>query len=69
MIIMKDLLGNEIHIGDKVVYCRKRTKTKDLDYGIVTNFTENGNKCYCDSIIREYDSISLREERQIIKIG
>jgi len=66
---MKDLLGNEIHIGDKVVFGRKKSRTKDLDYGIVTNFTENGNKCYCDSIIHKYDNISLRSEQQIVKIG
>ena len=70
---MKDILGNEIHIGDKVVYAKKYQQSKDLDYGIVDHFTEEGNKCYCTSLIlpkncRSSNSI-LRTEKQIVKIG
>jgi hypothetical protein len=70
---MIDLLGNEIHIGDKVVYAKKYQQSRDLDYGIVDHFTENGDKCYCTSLIlpkisRSSKSI-LRTEKQIVKIG
>ena len=69
---MIDLLGNEIHIGDKVVYAKKYQQSRDLDYGIVDHFTENGDKCYCNSLIKNnyYDnSQALRTEKQIVKIG
>lgn len=69
---MKDLLGNELHIGDKVVYAEKRSEKKNLDYGIIKNFTQNGDKCYCDSVIHpEYTwkMNALRESRQIVKIS
>ena len=69
---MVDLLGNEIHIGDKVVYAEKRSQTKDLDYGIVDHFTESGDKCYCNSLIQtnySWNSPALRTEKQIVKIG
>lgn len=69
---MKDLLGNEIHIGDKVIYCEKHSETKNLDYGIVKKFTLAGDKCYCDSIIHPDFSFrmnALREEQQIVKVG
>jgi hypothetical protein len=69
---MIDLLGNEIHIGDKVVYAKKYQQSRDLDYGIVDHFTKEGNKCYCNSLIlpnyRGSHSI-LRTEKQIVKIG
>lgn len=70
---MKDILGNEIHIGDKVVYAKKYQQSRDLDYGIVDHFTENGDKCYCNSLILSNMSRSsksiLRNEKQIVKIG
>jgi hypothetical protein len=70
---MIDLLGNEIHIGDKVIYAKKYQQSRDLDYGIVDRFTETGDKCYCNSLIlpknyRGSNSI-LRTEKQIVKIG
>ena len=68
---MTDLLGNEIHIGDKVVYAKKHQQSRDLDYGIVDHFTENGDKCYCNSLINDYSWAKnvLRTENQIVKIG
>ena len=66
---MVDLLGNEIHIGDKVVYAKKHKQSRDLDYGIVDHFTEYGDKCYCNSLINKCDQQALRTEKQIIKIG
>lgn len=69
---MIDLLGNEIHIGDKVVYAKKHKQSRDLDYGIVDHFTETGDKCYCNSLINskyEYNMQALRTEKQIVKIG
>lgn len=67
---MIDLLGNEIHIGDKVVYAKKHKQSRDLDYGIVDHFTEAGDKCYCNSLINsKYDMQALRTEKQIVKIG
>lgn len=69
---MIDLLGNEIHIGDKVVYAKKYQQSRDLDYGIVDHFTENGDKCYCNSLIQtnyNWNSPVLRTEKQIVKIG
>lgn len=68
---MKDILGNEVHIGDKVVYAKKHMQSRDLDYGIVDHFTENGNKCYCNSLINDYNwaKQALRTENQIVKIG
>lgn len=69
---MKDILGNEIHIGDKVVYAKKHKQSRDLDYGVVDHFTENGDKCYCNSLINtnyKCDQQALRTEKQIIKIG
>ena len=70
---MKDILGNEIHIGDKVVYAEKYQQSRDLDYGIVDHFTVKGNKCYCTSLIlpKKYRGSTsiLRTEKQIVKIG
>ena len=68
---MKDILGNEVHIGDKVVYAKKHMQSRDLDYGIVDHFTENGDKCYCNSLINDYNwsKQALRTENQIVKIG
>ena len=69
---MVDLLGNEIHIGDKVVYAKKYQQSRDLDYGIVDHFTENGDKCYCNSLIQtnySWNRPVLRTEKQIVKIG
>ena len=66
---MVDLLGNEIHIGDKVVYAEKYQQSRDLDYGIIDHFTENGNKCYCNSLVNDWRSPALRSEKQIVKIG
>ena len=68
---MVDLLGNEIHIGDKVIFAKKYQQSRDLDYGIVDRFTETGDKCYCNSLItKSYRSTSaLRSEKQIVKIG
>ena len=43
--IMTDLLGNELNIGDKVVYAICNRDTKDLDYGIVTKISEK--LCFC----------------------
>ena len=68
---MVDLLGNEINIGDKVIYAKKHQQSRDLDYGIVDHFTENGDKCYCNSLIKNdyHTKQALRTEKQIVKIG
>lgn len=69
---MLDLLGKDLHIGDKVIYAKKNNQSRDLDYGIINNFTKEGDKCYCTSLIlpknhKEATSI-LRTEKQIVKI-
>ena len=69
---MLDLLGNEVHIGDKVVYAKKNRQSRDLDYGIIDHFTETGDKCYCNSLITpdySWSKQALRTEKQIVKIG
>lgn len=65
---MTDLLGNELNIGDKVVYAICNRDTKDLDYGIVTKISEK--LCFCKSIIKpKYWTIAKRKYNQVIKVG
>lgn len=37
---MKDFVGNELQIGDKVVYCRSRKNGMDMIKTVVVGFTE-----------------------------
>lgn len=37
---MKDFVGNELQIGDKVVYCRRRKSGMDMIKTVVLGFTE-----------------------------
>lgn len=37
---MKDFVGNELQIGDKVVYCRSRKSGMDMIKTVVVGFTE-----------------------------
>ena len=66
---MIDLLGNEVHIGDKVIYAKKYKQSRDLDYGMIDHFTKEGNKCYCNSLILNGTQKILRTEKQIVKVG
>lgn len=67
---MKDFLGNELHIGDKVVFPAAYTDTKRLDYGIVKGFSKTDKTAYCKSIVASnWDGSILRQTKQIVKIG
>ena len=65
---MKDLLDNDICIGDKVVFPAAIIDRKELDYGIVEKLSENGKSCCCKSFKDDYIKI-YRKSNQIVKIG
>lgn len=46
---MKDFLGNELEIGDDVIYARYKTSTKvRLEAGVVLRFTPKRVVLLCD---------------------
>ena len=65
---MKDLLDNDICIGDKVVFPTALIDRKELDYGIVEKLSKNGKSCCCKSFKDDYTKI-YRKSNQIVKIG
>ena len=65
---MKDLLDNDICIGDKVVFPAALIDRKELDYGIVEKLSDNGKSCWCKSFRYNIQGIN-RKHHQIIKIG
>lgn len=65
---MKDLLDNDICIGDKVVFPAAIIDRKELDYGIVEKLSKNGKSCCCKSFKDDYTKI-YRKSNQIVKIG
>lgn len=72
---MIDILGRDIHIGDKVVYVGRTSKNYHsksyLRYGIVTKISKTSAACYCKTLnkIPYYDNEEiLVYSKQIFKI-
>ena len=65
---MKDLLDNDICIGDKVVFPAAIIDRKELDYGIFEKLSKNVKSCWCKSFRYNIKGIN-RKHHQIIKIG
>lgn len=63
---MKDLLDNDICIGDKVVFPIAYFERKELDYGIVEKMTKDGKACWCKSFRYTFPAV-LRRTYQVIK--
>ena len=66
---MKDLLNNEIKIGDKVAFLPNQKWTpRKIQYGIVESMTKDNHAAYCKSLSDTHTTI-LRYSDQIIKLG
>lgn len=66
---MKDLLNNEIKIGDKVAFLPNHKWTpRKIQYGIVESMTKDNYAAYCKSLSDTHTAI-LRYSDQIIKLG
>ena len=66
---MKDLLNNDINIGDKIAFLpHKEWKPTNLQYGIITHMTKDNTACYCKSLNEENRSEILRFSHQVIKL-
>lgn len=42
---MKDFLGNELHVGDKVVFVRNASSSPGLGIGEITKIYNNDREC------------------------
>lgn len=69
---MKDLLNNDLHIGDKIAFLPRKENHNgfqyNIHYGMITNLSSNENSAYCKSISEPDYDIILRYPHQIIKI-
>ena len=63
---MKDFLGNEIHIGDTIVFTDNRKTSHGLAKGVVTGFTSDMVKIEWDYYWRE-NTKRLPEKVVVIK--
>lgn len=70
---MKDLLNNDLHIGDKVAFLPRKENYSgfqyNIHYGVIAELSDNGNSAYCKSISEPDYNIILRYPHQIIKIA
>lgn len=66
---MRDLLNNEINIGDKIAFLPSTNwKPYEIQYGIVEKLTKDNNGAYCKSLSQNYPAI-VRYSHQIIKLN
>lgn len=69
---MKDLLDNDIHIGDKIAFLPRKENSRgfqyNIQYGIVTKLTQDENAAYCKSISEPDYNELIRYSHQIIKL-
>lgn len=55
---MKDFVGNELEIGDDIVYCRSRKNGMDMFIAKVIEFTPKMLKVDIPSISKPYSIVS-----------
>lgn len=70
---MKDLLGNDIKVGDKIAFLPRKENHSgfqyNMQYGMVTKMTMDKNAAYCKSISESDYPELLRYTHQIIKLS
>lgn len=68
---MKDLLNNDINIGDKIAFLPRKENYNgfqyNIHYGIVTSLSNSG--AWCKSISEPSYKEILRYQHQIIKLA
>lgn len=65
---MKDLLDNELNIGDNIAFLPRKLDSFNIQYGVITKLTDNDYAAYCKSISEPtYDEL-IRYKHQILKI-
>lgn len=66
---IKDILDNEINIGDKVVFVPyKCDANQELWFGVVTRYANTSPAVYIRSLSSDNDKEFLRYSKQIVKI-
>ena len=70
---MKDLLGNDIKVGDKIAFLPRKENHSgfqyNMQYGMVTKMTMDKTAAYCKSISESDYPELLRYTHQIIKLS
>lgn len=68
---MKDLLNNDVNIGDKVAFVPKKESgfSYKIHYGIITEIAKTNNGVYCKSLNEPNMNKILRKSNQIIKLS
>jgi hypothetical protein len=69
---MKDLLNNDLHVGDKVAFLPRKENygnfQYNIHYGMITELTIDQMGAYCKSISEPDYKVILRYPHQLIKL-
>jgi hypothetical protein len=65
---MKDLLNNELCLGDKIAFIPKKSDSCNIQYGMISYIFNNPDSAYCKSLSEPYISNVVRYQHQIIKL-
>lgn len=66
-VVIKDRFGNEINIGDTVVFVNK-SRYSQLDYGIVTDLKKNDKVEIFYMKLGYYEKLPSKDEKDIITV-